>query len=247
MGRLFTFGCSFTDDFENVVLSYNNSSFNKTIENRPSQIKYIEDYLNGEIPESWPKILGRLLNKDVINYGHGGKSNYDIFERVCEQSHQYSKEDIVIVGWTHFTRFRWPTIDGWNPIFTNYIENMGPNYPDKELHEKIIISRDNKCVIDEIYNFQKLLINLSIKIGFKLYFWSSCYRIINGEDNLFKNNSIYLINNLLKNTNNFFGVLKKYGAKTIMEETNKVIIDSHLGKTGHEVQAKLFYEHILLR
>ena len=247
MGRLFTFGCSFTEDFENVVSSYNNSSFTKTVENRPAQIKYIEDYLNGEVPESWSKILGRLLNKDVVNYGHGGKSNYDIFERVCEQSHQFSKDDIVIVGWTHFMRFRWPTQNGWSPMFTHYIENMGSNYIDKETHEKIIISRDNRCVVEEIYNFQKLLINLSLKVGFKLYFWSACYKIINGENYRFKNNPIYLINDLLKYTDNFFGVLKEHGSKTITEETNGLIKDPHLGKIGHEVQAKLFYEYILSR
>jgi hypothetical protein len=244
MYKLYTFGCSFTEDFENVISSYNNNSVQKNLENRPAQIKYIEDFLNGEVPESWSKILGKLLNFEVKNCAQGGSSNYDIFERVCENSKNYTKNDIVIVGWTHFMRFRWPTPNGWCPMFTNFIDNAVINF-DEDTHNKIIYARDNSCVIDEIYNFQKILLRLSESVGFKVYFWAACNKIINGESKEFKNNNIYLLNKILTKNYSIFDEVFKMGGKTIRQETNGKINDNHLGKTGHKVQAELFYEHIL--
>jgi len=34
------------------------------------------------------------------------------------------------------------------------------------------------------------------------------------------------------------------GGKTIAAETDHIIMDGHLGKSGHQVQADLFYEHL---
>lgn len=245
MSKLYTFGCSFTEDFENVVINYNNNSFQKTLENRPAQIKYLYDFLNGEIPESWPKILGKHLNFEVKNFAQGGRSNYDIFERVCENSKNFSKNDIVIVGWTHFMRFRWPTSNGWFPMFTSFNENANIVNFDEDTHNKIIYARDNSCVVDEIYNFQKILLRLSESVGFKVYFWAACNKIINGESKEFKNNNIYLLNKILTIDYNIFNEVFKRGGKTIRQETEGKINDNHLGKTGHIVQAQLFYEHIL--
>jgi hypothetical protein len=245
MNNLFTFGCSFTESFENVIFSNSNNSFEKTNDNRPDQIKYIDDYLNGFIPKSWPKLLGEMLGYNSINYGMGGTCNYDIFEQICNHIHEFQPNDIVIVEWTHYMRSRWPTPNGWCWIYSQYVENLGPNYPKRDIHESILISRESRCVIDEIYSFQKPLILLSRTIGFKLYFWAACTKIINSDPGIFKNNNMYLLNNILKPDYTVFNEVFKNGGKTISRETDGKLKDKHLGKSGHEVQAKLFYEHIL--
>jgi len=236
---LYTFGCSYTEDFESVIESVKKHVNSNLI---PHQIKYINEHLNGDIPKSWPILLSKFLGYDLKNYGMGGASNYQIFENICKCSDVFDKGDIVIVGWTHFVRFRWPTNSGWSPRFTNYSESDGNI--SKKTHDEIVYNRDNQCVVDEIYNLQKILIKLSKSIGFDIYFWSSCLRIINGESKEFKNNPVYLLNQMLMDKY-FFKVIFEHGGKTINDETNGKIPDDHLGKSGHEVQAKLFYEHIL--
>lgn len=250
MNKLFTFGCSYTEDFENVFKSKELNVQSKFV---PAQINYVNEFLDGEIPKSWPKLLADLLDYESINYAKGGDSNYGIFEEICINANKFKKDDIVIVGWTHVMRFRWPSKRGWSPCFTNY-HNEGDEHLDENTHNKIILARDSGCLVNEIYNYQKIIIYLSEVVGFKLYFWSSCDKIINSESENFLNNEIYLLNEKIisykKNHlkfQNIFDIVKDNGGLTISNETKEKISDGHLGKIGHEVQAKLFYEHILFR
>ena len=238
MSTLFTFGCSFTEDFENVIETTKNSSF------VPAQKRYIQDHLNGRIPKSWPKLLSDKLGNELKNYGIGGMSNYHIFEEICEHCNEFTMDDTVIVGWTHVTRFRWVGNENkWSPVFSQYTENTSKLMTENTYNE-ILIQRTNELYVVEIYKYQKLIEQLSKSIGFNLYFWSSDSQIIYKEDKQFLNDKKYLLNDQVRSNNNIFNIIQKNGGKTINEETEGKIPDNHLGESGHKVQSELFYDHI---
>ena len=238
MSTLFTFGCSFTEDFERVLETTKYSNF------IPAQRRYVEDYLNGRIPKSWPQLLSENLDLDLKNYGVGGMSNYHIFEEVCEHCNEFKEGDVVVIGWTHVTRFRWVGNDNsWSPIFSQYTENASKIISENTYNE-ILIQRTKNLYVIEIYKYQKLIEQLSTSVGFDLYFWSSDGEIINKENKQFINGKKYLLNASISYNNNVFNIIQKNGGKTINEETEGKIPDNHLGESGHKVQAELFYNHI---
>lgn len=238
MGKLFTFGCSFTEDFERVLETTKNSTF------IPAQKKYVIDHLGGRVPKSWPQLLSEKLGVELKNYGVGGMSNYHIFDEICEHCNEIKQGDIVIIGWTHVTRFRWVgNEETWSPIFSHYTENTSKIISESTFNE-ILVQRTKRLYSEEIYKYQKLIEQLSKSVGFDLYFWSSDGDIINKESRQFLNGRKYLLNDVLTHKNNIFNIIQKNGGKTINEETDGKIPDNHLGESGHKVQAELFYNHI---
>lgn len=238
MGTLFTFGCSYTEDFERVVETTKNSNF------IPAQRRYIEKHLGGRIPKSWPQLLSEKLGFELKNYGVGGMCNYQIFEEICEHSDEFKNDDIVIVGWTHITRFRWAFNNGgWSSIFSDFTETTS-ELMSKITHSEILVNRTRKSFVNELYQYQKLIEQFCKLLGVELYFWSSDDNIIYKENKQFITEKKYLLNNLISHTNNVFNIIQKNDGKTINEETNGEIPDNHLGESGHKVQAELFYNHI---
>jgi hypothetical protein len=238
MSTLFTFGCSYTEDFERVIESTKNSDF------VPAQRKYVENHLDGRIPKSWPQILSENFNLQLKNYGVGGMSNYQIFEEVCEHCNEFKEGDLVIIGWTHVTRFRWAfENETWSSIFSDFTETTS-HLMSKITHSEILVNRTNKSFVNELYQYQKLIEQFSKLLGVELYFWSSDDNIIYKENEQFIADKKYLLNNLISDKKNVFNIIQKNGGKTINEETNSEIPDNHLGESGHRVQAELFYKHI---
>lgn len=238
MGTLFTFGCSYTEDFERVIETTKNSDF------IPAQRRYVEKYLGGRIPKSWPQLLSEKLGFELKNYGVGGMCNYQIFEEICEHSDEFKNDDIVIVGWTHITRFRWAFNNGgWSSIFSDFTETTS-ELMSKITHSEILVNRTRKSFVNELYQYQKLIEQFCKLLGVELYFWSSDDNIIYKENKQFITEKKYLLNNLISHTNNVFNIIQKNDGKTINEETNGEIPDNHLGESGHKVQAELFYNHI---
>jgi hypothetical protein len=239
MNTLFTFGCSHTEDFERVLETTKNSDF------IPAQRRYVENHLDGRTPKSWPQLLSEKLEIDLKNYGVGGMSNYQIFEEICEHCNEFKENDIVIIGWTHITRFRWAFNDGeWSSIFSDFTETTS-ELMNKLTHSEILVNRTNKSYVNEIYQYQKLLVQFCKLLGVKLYFWSSDDNLIYKENKEFFTDKKYLLNDLISNNNNIFNIIQKNSGKTINEETNGEIPDNHLAETGHRVQAELFYKHII--
>jgi len=224
MGKLYTFGCSFTED-------YNKSK---------SYVEY-KKYRNNILPDVWPTILAKKLNKDVINFGKGGIGNTQIFIDFCSNCDIITSDDIVIIGWTKITRFRWADKYNWQHL-------MGS---DKDMHSisltthnEILVNRTNRLYINEINDYEKIIIELANTKKFKIYFWSSDSDIIYRED---KRNDIYILNELKNNFPDFtpYKLINENGEiLTIKHETNGLVVDSHLGEKGHLLQAELFYNHI---
>jgi len=231
MKTLYTFGCSYTQDFE------------KLFPNDP-QLKYVDDFLNGIIPPAWPKVLSNLLGYECVNTSRGGIGNETIFENVCKMSPNFKKGDMVIIQWTVNHRFRWPNHEGY---WVNQLPNWSIDIPtlSKTTRDEILLIRDHPLYRKQLYNYQILLEQLASSVGFDIYYWSMADNIITElpkdkkyllSDKL--DNFNYLINNYAK----YFGLMN---AHTISQETNGVNSDGHYGKNGHEVIGKLFYEHII--
>ena len=59
------------------------------------------------------------------------------------------------------------------------------------------------------------------------------------------NQKKYLLNDKVKDQfDNTFSIILKNGGLRIVEESNKLIDDWHMGESGNKIQADLFYQHI---
>ena len=188
MGKLFTFGCSYSENYDVLYEKYLNVDY----KNLPGQIKYIKDFLNGAPPKSYSQHLADMLSMESHNFARGGDCNSGIFEQVCKHSDEFTKDDIVIIQWTHRVRYRFATPKKWHECNINYVPYFDYTVPSpsESEHNKIIISRDSNLIVEEVYNWQKIILQLSKSIGFKLYFWAGCDKIINAENKSFLNNNI---------------------------------------------------------
>jgi hypothetical protein len=214
MGKLYVFGCSFSTVFNEKSL------FN-------SDMKKYYDLRGGNFPLTWSEILSEDLGLELVNTAQNGFDNYSIFENFCKLSDKITSEDIVIIGWSHVFRFRLysksknqlRSVNVWQ---TN--KNIDLSEISQQTLDEILVNRDNKLWIDEVYNWMKVINHLSKLVKFKLYYWSFFVEFP----------EFYIINELLD-----------LGAKYISHETNGEVRDTHFGEKGHKVQAEYFKNIIL--
>lgn len=226
---LYTFGCSYTQDFEKLDLY-------------DYQMTYVNEYLNGIFPPSWPRVLSNLLSYDVVNSALSSNDNETIFEDVCKLSPKFKKGDIVIIQWTQNHRFRWPSHDEENK-WVKQLPNWYIEIPtlSKSTFEEVVVIRDHLLYRQQLYNQQTLLEQLSISVGFDIFYWSMADHLIT---ELPKDKKYLLSNKLDSKFCNYSNYFNKMNAYTITQETEGSIFDGHFSKIGHEVIGKLFYEHI---
>ena len=244
MSKLYTFGCSFTEDFEPY--------YKKLRKNFRSD--YIHDFLNGRIPKSWTEILAQKLEMDFSVYGAincdikfaetYGNSNESIFLNFCRLCEEIKQNDLVIIEWTFLERFLW--YDENIGIIVSVLPNQYPsdNLPN-EFFDRLIYNKSNLIWYEKIKNYQKIINELALAKGFKVYYWSiddKYYEYFAKDINLSRQ---YLLNDLFKQHALFLTTIKNYGGKTIDEETEGKIRDTHFGEVGHQVIADLFYKHIV--
>jgi len=238
MGKLRTFGCSFTHGFH--LDDFSNGS--------NLMIKYYKNRGNN-LPKIWPELLSEKLNLELDNHAWPGSSVYKIFDRFCKQCDKFQKDDVIIYEWTRIHRFRMfdpgvlgalPTI---LPIFNPNIDNGSQPITKKAIME-IQVNRTEKPWIEEIYSFQKLIIEICKSVGCELYIWSADDYIINSESKEFKEKFNCLIPQATIDVTQFLRY--KYGAKTIWEDTNHEVDDQqHYGEVGHKIMAEMFYDDII--
>ena len=230
---LFTFGCSYTQDFND------------------NTIKNYQDYFNyrgGNFPPSWPEILSKKLGLNNSNYGLGGTGNDVIFTQICKHITEIKKGDVVIIGWTYIHRYRW-AIDfsnKWCNLGAGLLNNGDPIM--KSTHEEIISNRLHPLYIKEVYDKMNLIDHISNVVGFDVYYWSSDIDIIYEKPYKLRNDKKFLLTDKIKinnvNNDDLFQIIFKMGGEDICKETKGVVIDNHLGELGHKIQADLFYNHI---
>lgn len=204
MTTLWTFGDSFTADY-NI-----NSPFDSNV-NRYLRLK------NEKVLKSWPNILSEKIGAQVKNFSKGGNSNYQIFQDFCDASGEIDEGDIVIICWGLLSKFRTVKDDQ----FIN-------QYPTKNKGwDNVIDDREQIKWSDEVYSWEKLIINYSKSKKFDLYFWCG------EETNLSNDKKITTIHQL-----------RNMGCTNMGDETEGMIMDSHFGIEGHKKIADIFFKII---
>lgn len=232
MKNLWTFGCSFTEGFVN---------------DRSDSFEKYKEYCGGSFPESWPSILGKKLNLQVKNLGEGASGNQQIFQQICNNCKYFSQNDIIIIGWTFLERYR-VAIDNhtWLKLGPGKINHKESFLLSEDCHQSIIVNRTLKPYKDEIYSYENIIDRLCEALSINVYYWTMINELIYDQPKkVFKNKKYLLSDSINGGWDNVFKVVKDHGGMTITEETNGMIEDSHMGKSGHKVQADLFYDHII--
>jgi hypothetical protein len=193
MATVWTFGDSMTERFK-------------------PEIKWSKDYIDwkGYQPKVYGNFLSESLNYDLQNLGKGGSDNYSIFETFCKSYHLIKEEDIVIIGWSSYLRFRMINKDNlWQSIIPNYENFMGgfDSVSENTLNE-ILINRNSQRSVDEVNNWIAFI--NSACLNKKIIHWST----IQGNEEL----NIY----------HFFEMQR------IKDETNGLINDLHFSEKGHK-------------
>jgi hypothetical protein len=222
-----------------------------------------KEYRGGNLPPIWIDLLGDKLNMEVINHGHGGNSNQEIFETVCTNCHLFKPNDIVIINWTEITRFRWVCkgnfrasegiydVEYWRRI---QVSSYDEGCIEKNTKNDIIENKTGQLYVEEIYNYEKIIDQLSKSIGFSVFYWSGDSNIIYSLPPEKLQQKKYIINHLIIEKDpiffadvggTFFKTIRKYGGMIVKEETNGNCTDTHLGESGHRVQYELFYDYII--
>ena len=87
MGRLITFGCSYT--YGTGLPDCKNWMFDKLHNLKPSEM-------------GWASLLADKLDLELINESFPGSSNTEIMYNVLK--HKYKQDDVVVIMWTHYVR-----------------------------------------------------------------------------------------------------------------------------------------------
>jgi hypothetical protein len=239
MSTLWTFGCSYTDEYHPLTFS----------NGEPNNYTKFKEYRGGELPEVWPRRLAKFLNLECKNLGMGGSSNHQIFLEFCNHCNEFKENDIIVVGWTQLARFIIPRnvspdTRGFTPVHPNGFENF--NKKDIGLSvdtmAQMIVEKSNPLWATVIYDWQNLMVDFAKSKKFHIFFWSSDSKIIYDDIHKLKNQKNYLLTNA---KGGVISHITNLGGKTIDRETKGVVQDYHLGDSGHQKQAELFYENIV--
>lgn len=233
MNTLFTFGCSYTQ------------GFNRNKDNKNYQL--FKEYRGGKLPKDWPTLLSEKMEFELKNYGEDASGNNQIFQEICSHCNEFNGGDIVIIGWTFMDRYRWVDYEDntWKKHGSGHVDG---NYITKSTHEEIVYNRTHSFYVEEIYNYEKIIDELSFNKNFKVFYWSAVENTIITDiptEILIRIKKYILSNQIHLNGNNLRQIITKNGGLTIIEETNGFIPDYHLGESGHRIQSELFYKHII--
>jgi hypothetical protein len=245
MSTLFTFGCSFTEDFTHFVDMDGLKYITRT--------EYIHKFCEGNPPDTWTDVLGKLLKYNTINLGasnasesdliptFSGNSNESIFNNFCHVVNHINHNDIVIIQWSFIERFQW-AYESHKRMIT-ILPNQYPNNK-SDIFDEILINKSHDLWIDELFIKEKLINECANAKGFKVFYWSIDDKIYNRKYDVIKNKNNYLFLNKLTGKNSILDLIYENGGKSITFETNNEIVDSHFGKSAHKVLGELIYNEI---
>ena len=233
MNKLWTFGCSFTADWDegNLPGEFTNPYV------------LFKKWRGGEWPPVWPYVLGNLLGYETINHGHGGNSNYKIMMDIMEDFDKFSKGDVVVVEWSVVNRFLLSHKNGNGPALCSILpSNHSNDYPiSSDCINQVIVDRDNDLWKKEVYAWEEMIEEHARVKEYEVYFWTIDGNLIYTKPDEFKNKKKYPVS---MGHNDLLGYIKKCGGLCIWEETNREVFDVHFGESGHRVTATKIYNHI---
>jgi len=247
--RLWTFGCSFTAEYDPI------GGIHPPFENNFD--KYYK-FRGNNFPDTWTTVLANKIGYEPMNCAFGGSSNYGILNQFIDVCDLIKKDDILIFGWTHLGRFI--AVNNVNDIF-NQVLPFGAEYNDlglsKKTVEEIQVNRTNPLWGKEVYNWIYFINRYAKNIGAESYHWTSDERIFDyhtknrKEDGLIVVDDEEILNNPhIVDKHNLLWYLThpaQYNGKQmgkVIDETDGLIADGHLGEWGHKVQTELFYRNL---
>jgi hypothetical protein len=132
------------------------------------------------------------------------------------------------------------------------LDDRSDNYINKRLStiskktiEETLTNRFNELHNQDIYNFEKIITELSILKGYDVYFWSADSDLIYSQPDVIKNQIKYILGNQINKGECMFDLIYKNGGKSVPQETHYKVNDgNHMGESGHIVQCELFYNYI---
>lgn len=209
MTTVWTFGDSFTERYS-------------------STYKWSKDYIEwkGYSPKVYGNFVSETLNCNLQNMGKASSDNYTIFETFCNKYSSINDNDVIIIGWSSYLRFR--IVNKWNawetiiPNFNTYLENF-ESISNDTLNE-MLLNREKPRYINELNNFIEFI--NTICSNKKVIHWTPFV------DNFTK--SKVRLNCF------FFPHMEK-----IDTETNGELNDSHFSEMGHQKLASELVEIIL--
>ena len=242
MNKLWTFGCSFTAEYnpiDGLYYPYEN------------QYDKYRTYRGGTLPDVWPELLGKKINYQTVNCAIGGSSNYTIFNQFIDVCDLIKKDDILIFGWTSMLRFQ--SVHLKNNVQVNLLPNAN-NYEDvgfsKNTLDEILFNRSNLVWVNEVLGWIKVINQIARDRGCEVYHWTS-------DDTIFKSSDKFIDEKfIVVNDPDYdnLGMLAYLNVPLnggnvltarIVEETNGEINDEHMGEFGHIIQSNYFYNHII--
>ena len=154
MSRLFAFGCSHTYG-EGQIDCLNSQGPNGIVmAGKPSQY-------------AWPTLLGKMLDKKVVNLGRPGCSNRYISQQILNTT--IEKDDIIVILWTEVNRSTVFTSESIElaKVATNIHPTRNNNvcknyYTDHESLEAVNLANYTLQEHRHVYNFKA---NFNSKLG----------------------------------------------------------------------------------
>lgn len=242
MSKLWTFGCSFTAEYNPIDGLY------YPFENQYDKYR---TYRGGTLPDVWPELLGKKINYKTVNCAIGGSSNYTIFNQFINVCDLIKKDDILIFGWTSMLRFQ--SVHLRNNELINLLPNA-TNYEDfgfsKNTLDEILFNRSSLVWVNEVLSWIKIINQIARDRGYEVYHWTS-------DDTIFKTNDKFIDERFIVVTDPNYNNLGMLGylnipinddnilTARILEETDGEINDEHMGEFGHIHQCDYFYNHII--
>jgi hypothetical protein len=210
MKKLWVFGCSISDLYDSE-----------------SSIKhwYSQEYINwkGYVPIHYTQIIAEKLGYELINKATSANSNGQIFQDLCDNVENISKNDFVILQWSDYNRTRF--VNDENEWIQFAFQHEWIRHKLKKFTHiqyttinEILTNRLHTKYFDEILSWEKL-IRLAINPT-QILIWKPFEKIME-------------TNSLLKSV------------ELIKDETNNQIIDYHFSEQGQIQMANILLDMIL--
>jgi hypothetical protein len=155
-------------------------------------------------------------------------------------------------------------------IAANFVENIfnnvlpvGSNYNDLGMSQntidEILVNRTHEIWKYEVRSWIRIISSLCKNVGAEDFHWSSDEKVFSAKDDNIINDTKYIVvrdkaaieSDIYTDKHNMMLYLTHrdhYGGVQrgkIMDETNHEINDGHMGELGHQLQAEIFFEHLL--
>lgn len=235
MNNLFTYGCSHTEGpfLDNGVNLYR---------------KYWE-FRGGNFPEQWNSLLASKLGYKLLNFGHGGTGNEQIYQSFLGTFDHIQEGDLVIYQIGQQIRVPFVYNDHFITAMAGVTSERWPSdfEIDYTTATKIMINKDNPVWIKNwLYNHIKSVSYIVKSKKAIVYFWFDDTKVVKEVSNITKFRGL-LKNRVINGYTSLLGTVVgtlPLNSRTIKQETKGKVNDVHFGEDGHKLMADICYDFI---